>query len=86
MANKKNIVTNLPTEYSGNCLFHCTSLPHESRTSCGRKDITMESCLRGGCCWDENEVEYSKKCFHSARKPLSIIFIHNRKNCFIAKQ
>jgi len=59
-------ITNAAIQYSGYCLFYCTSIPQENRISCGRKDITMESCLRGGCCWDENEVENNKKCFHSA--------------------
>jgi len=58
-------ITNAAIQYSGNCLFHCTSLPRENRVSCGRKDITMESCLRGGCCWDEKQVD-TKRCFHSA--------------------
>jgi len=59
-------LTNASIQYSRDCLFHCTSLSRKQRLSCGKSDMTMRSCLRGGCCWDENEEISSLKCFHSS--------------------
>jgi len=59
-------LTNATIQYSRDCLFHCTLLSRSQRISCGKSDITMRSCLRGGCCWDENEQTSSLKCYYSS--------------------
>jgi len=59
-------LTNASVQFSGDCLFHCTAIPPRSRLTCSSHDVTIGSCLRGGCCYDQSEPNPTKRCFHSS--------------------
>jgi len=59
-------LTNATVQFSGDCLFHCTAIPRQNRLSCSDVEVTVGSCLRGGCCYDQSETDITKRCFHSS--------------------
>ncbi|XP_076802594.1 uncharacterized protein LOC143446719 [Clavelina lepadiformis] len=58
--------TNAIIQYSGSCLFHCSSVRQEERISCSNGFSDERSCLAVGCCYDRSAQDQSRQCYYPA--------------------